>query len=57
METIVIKVAEYYNKPKYYSVMPECIFNALESAFINGEESTAVSKLEFETMINNFNNE
>lgn len=38
METIVIQVSEYYNKPKYYGFMPEVMFNALESAFINGKE-------------------
>ena len=31
-ETIEIKVAEYYDQPKYYGDMPEVVFNALEAA-------------------------
>lgn len=57
METIVIRVAEYYNKPKYYGVMPEVVFNALEAAFINGEESAVVPKADFEAMLKDFSNE
>ena len=29
-ETIEIKVAEYYDQPKYYGDMPEAVFNALK---------------------------
>jgi len=56
METIEIKVSEYYNNPKYYRFMPESVFNALESAFLDGKETAEVSKVEFEAMLNNFNN-
>ena len=57
METIVIQVAEYYNKPKYYGVMPEAVFNSLEAAFINGQETAVVSKIEFESMLKELRNE
>lgn len=56
METIEIKVAEYYNKPQYYGYMPESVFNALESAFIAGEEVTEVPKVAFESMLHSYAN-
>lgn len=56
METIEIKVAEYYNQPKYFAYMPETVFNALEEAFIAGEVSAVVPKAAFETMLLEFNN-
>ena len=56
METINVKLSEYYDNSKYYGFMPEIIFNALESAFLDGKETAEVSKPEFETMLNNFNN-
>lgn len=55
-ETIEIKVAEYYDQPKYYGEMPEVVFNALETAFISGAETAIVPKAEFETMLRNFEN-
>ena len=33
MDTIQIKVNDYYGNPSYYSVMPESIFDALELAW------------------------
>lgn len=54
METIEIKVAEYYNQPKYYACMPEVVFNALEEAFIEGKESATVPKVAFEAMLLEF---
>lgn len=56
METIEIKVAEYYNQPKYFAYMPEAVFNALEEAFIAGKELALVPKVAFETMLSEFNN-
>ena len=47
-ETIEIKVAEYYDQPKYYGDMPEAVFNALEAAFISGAETAIVPKAAFE---------
>lgn len=55
METVEIKIAEYYNKPDYYAYMPESVFNALEAAFIDGRESALVPKSVFDEMMYNFN--
>lgn len=51
METIRIKVNNYYGNPSYYSVMPQEIFDALELASLQGEEYATVSKDQFDTMI------
>ena len=51
METITINVADYYGNPSYYSVMPESIFDALEIAYLRGEQTTTVDKVLFETML------
>lgn len=51
METIRIKVNNYYGNPSYYSVMPQEIFDALELASLQGEEYTTVNKDQFDTMI------
>lgn len=51
METIKIKVNDYYGNPSYYSVMPQDIFDALELASLQGEEYAIVSKDLFDKMI------
>lgn len=51
METIKIKVNDYYGNPSYYSVMPQNIFDALELASLQSEEYAFVDKTLFETMI------
>lgn len=51
METIKIKVNDYYGNPSYYSVMPQDIFDALELASLQGEEYATVNKDQFDTMI------
>lgn len=51
METIRIKVNNYYGNPSYYSVMPQEIFDALELASLQGEENATVNKDQFDTMI------
>ena len=56
METIEISLAEYYNNSQYFPFMPESIFNALEAAFLDGEEIVKVSKTEFEGMLLVFQN-
>ena len=56
METIEISLSEYYNNPKYYAFMPEVIFDALEDAFLKGEEVAIVPKQEFENMLFDFQN-
>lgn len=55
METIRIKVNNYYGNPSYYSVMPQEIFDALELASLQGEEYATVSKDQFDTMIVGYN--
>lgn len=55
MSTIQIKVSDYYCTPSYYSVMPRVIFNALETAALNGEEYIDVEKVLFDTMIEDYN--
>jgi hypothetical protein len=56
METIEINLSEYYNEPKYYRFMPKSVFNALEAAFLAGEETAVVPKADFQGMLNDFNN-
>lgn len=51
METIKIKVKDYYGNPSYYSVMPQDIFDALELASLQGEEYAIVSEDLFDKMI------
>lgn len=51
METIKIKVNDYYGNPSYYSVMPQEIFDALELASLQGEEFAVVAKEKFDKMI------
>lgn len=55
MDTIQIKVSDYYGTPSYYSVMPRAIFDALEVAALNGEEYIEVKKELFDTMIKDYN--
>lgn len=49
--TIGITASDFYGVPAYYSVMPEEIFDALELASLKGEETTMVSKAQFDKMI------
>lgn len=56
MDTIKIKVNDYYGNPSYYSVMPQAIFDALELASLQGEEFADVNKDEFDIMITNYKN-
>ena len=56
MNKIEIKISEYYDNKKYYGHMPECVFDALETAFLDGKETAEVPKLEFEAMLNDFEN-
>ena len=37
-----VKVSEYYGVATYYSVMPRIIFDALETAALNGKEFAEV---------------
>jgi hypothetical protein len=46
-----IKVKDYYGNPDYYSVMPQAIFDALEAAYLDGQEFTDVDKAQFDKMV------
>lgn len=39
-----VKVSEYYGVATYYSVMPRIIFDALETAALNGNEFAELDK-------------
>ena len=54
MDAIKIKVADYYGKPSYYSVMPNEIFDALELASLKGETETDVDKTLSTQMVGNY---
>lgn len=54
MDTIYINVSQWYGNTQYYGVMPRALFNALESAFLNGSPTAAVDRVEFETMLANY---
>lgn len=51
---IEIEVNKYYGVPAYYSVMPEQIFDALELAALNDEETAFVNKAQFDKMISDY---
>ena len=46
-----IKVKDYYGNPDYYSVMPQAIFDALEAAYLDGQEFADVDKAQFDQMV------
>jgi hypothetical protein len=50
METIEIKISEYYDNPKYYAFMPKIVFDALEAAFLDGRDTALVSMAAFDEM-------
>ena len=54
MNTIEIKVSNYYGKPQYFSVMPPPIFDALEAATLNGDDFAQVDKTLFDKMIEDY---
>lgn len=56
MNTIEVKVIDYYNRPEYYPYMPDVIFKSLESAFLESKETTEVPKDLFDKMVNDCNN-
>ena len=49
-----IEIAKYYNNPAYYAFMPESVFNALEAAFIAGEEKAEVPTADLELMLSEY---
>ena len=54
MTTIKIKVSEFYDNAKYYSVMHEEIFDELERANQEGKEYAEVDRELFNEMIEKF---
>ncbi|MDD2475438.1 MAG: hypothetical protein PHI32_05960 [Dysgonamonadaceae bacterium] len=48
---IMISISSYYDKPSYYSVMPQPIFDALETAALNGDDFALVDKVLYDKMI------
>lgn len=46
-----IKVKDYYGNPDYYSVMPQAIFDSLETSYLDGQEFTDVDKEQFDKMV------
>ena len=40
----------YYGNKKYYNVMPSAIFDALELAYLKGEETCKVAASDFDKM-------
>ena len=54
MDTINIKVSAWYGNTQYYGVMPRPLFAALENAFLNGSQTAAVDRAEFETMLSSY---
>jgi hypothetical protein len=54
METVEIKISEYYSNPKYYAYMPEVVFSALESAFLDGLETAIIPQSAFDEMLKEF---
>lgn len=51
MDTIKIKITEYYDNPQYYPYMPEAVFNALERAFLEGKDMAEVPEDDFNIML------
>ena len=49
-----IKVKDYYGNPGYYSVMPQEIFDALEAAYLAGQETVDVDKEKFDKMVRDY---
>lgn len=54
MDTVEIKVNDYYGKPSYYSVMPQAIFDALETAALNDQETVSVNRRLFDGMVRGY---
>lgn len=51
METTTINVDKYYLDRSLYGVMPRDVFDALEAAFLAGEETAAVPTASYNAML------
>lgn len=54
MNTIRIKVSDYFGHMGYYAFMPSDIFNALKSAFLNRQEYADVDFCQYYQMTANY---
>jgi hypothetical protein len=54
MGKVEINVSEFYGVPAYYSVMPRDIFDALELAALNGEQTAIVDQEQFDMMLSDY---
>ena len=54
MGKVEINVSEFYGVPAYYSVMPRDIFDALEFAALNGEQTAIVDQEQFDMMLSDY---
>lgn len=54
MGKVEINVSEFYGVTAYYSVMPRDIFDALELAALNGEQTAIVDQEQFDMMLSDY---
>ena len=54
MGKVEINVSEFYGIPAFYSVMPRDIFDALELAALNGEQTAIVDQEQFDMMLSDY---
>lgn len=43
MTLVKVKVTDFYNHPELYPFMPQAVFDALESAYLSGENNAEIS--------------
>lgn len=55
METINVKILDYYNRPGYYPYMSDDLFLILEQGFLDDKESIDVPKHMFDIMLDKLN--
>lgn len=56
METVNIRVLDYYNKPGYYRFMPNGMFAMLEQAFLEDKEYCDIPEEMYTQMSDKLNN-
>jgi len=54
MEKIEVSVMSYYGFQWYFPFMPSAMFEALEKAFLNDEETAVVNRADLEAMLGKF---
>lgn len=53
MGTITINVDTYYSNRAYYPYIPAPVFDALETAYLDGKDTAAVSATDYAVMTSN----